>query len=63
MPMALWYCENIGNSAVPYVLLALPLAGAYLYGQKKARLAWILIGTWVVVQMAMSATTSFNCVG
>ncbi|MBY6241195.1 hypothetical protein [Methylosinus sp. Sm6] len=63
MPTAIWYCENIGNSTLPYVLLTLPLAGAYLYGQKKQRLAWILIGAWVVLEIAMTTTTSIYCVG
>lgn len=58
MPMALWYCETIGNSIAPYVLLALPLGGAYLYGQNQKRVAWILIGVWAVVQMAMSGLSS-----
>jgi hypothetical protein len=61
MPTALWYCENIGNSALPYVLLALPLGGAYLYGQKKTRLAWILIGVWAVVQTIVSGVTGMTC--
>jgi hypothetical protein len=60
--MALWYCENIGNSILPYVLLAMPLGGAYLYGQKKARLAWILIGVWAVLQIGITTLTGFSCV-
>ena len=48
MSIALWYCDNIGTSIVPYVLLALPLGGAYLYGQKQTRRAWMLIASWVV---------------
>lgn len=63
MPTALWYCENIGNSILPYLLLALPLGGAYLYGQKQRRIAWILIGSWAVLQMALSGVTSLNCMG
>jgi hypothetical protein len=63
MPTALWYCENIGNSILPYLLLALPLGGAYLYGQKQKRIAWILIGSWAVLQLALSGVTSLNCMG
>lgn len=63
MPTALWYCENIGNSILPYTLLALPLVGAYLYGQKKTRVAWIVIGVWAVAQIAISGLTNANCGG
>jgi hypothetical protein len=61
MPIASWYCEYIGTSIVPYALLALPLGGAYLYGQKQTRLAWILIAAWVVLQLAMSLVNNFTC--
>jgi hypothetical protein len=63
MPTELWYCDYIGNSIVPFVLLALPLGGAYLYGQKQQRIAWILIGSWAVLQMGLSGFTSLNCMG
>lgn len=62
MPSALWYCQNIGNSVWPFVLLALPLGGAYFYGQNQKRRAWILIGVWAVVQTVISALTNMNCV-
>lgn len=61
MPSAVWYCENIGNSVWPYVMLALPLGGAYLYGRNQKRVAWILIGVWVVVQGVISHLTNLNC--
>jgi hypothetical protein len=63
MPTAMWFCDNIGNSALPYVLLAMPIGGAYLYGQKKTRIAWILIGVWVVAQVIISGLTNANCIG
>ncbi len=52
--LELWYCDNITSGPWPFALLALPLAGAYLYGQKKQQLAWILIGVWIPIQLAMS---------
>lgn len=63
MPTALWYCENVGNSMLPYVLLAMPIGGAYLYGQSKKRIAWILIGVWALAQIVISGLTNANCVG
>ncbi|CAN2532630.1 MAG TPA: hypothetical protein VIF40_17575 [Methylosinus sp.] len=63
MPTALWFCDNIGNSALPYVLLAMPIIGAYLYGQKRTRVAWILISVWVVTQVIISGLTNANCGG
>ena len=48
---------------LPYTLLALPIVGAYLYGQKKTRVAWILIGVWAVAQVVISGLTNANCGG
>jgi hypothetical protein len=58
MPTVMWYCETVGNSIAPYLLLALPLCGAYLYGQNQKRTAWILIAIWAVTQMAMSGLSA-----
>jgi len=38
----------------PFLLLLLPLVGAYLYGRQKQRLGWMLIGAWVAIQVPMS---------
>jgi uncharacterized membrane protein YccC len=62
MPIALWYCETISDSIAPFILLALPLGGAYLYGQKQTRMAWILIAIWAVLQMGMSGLSA-SCPG
>ena len=60
-----WYCEHIVSGPWPFVLLILPLVGAYLYGQSKQRLAWMLIGAWVVIQVPMSFVNNIlvNCHG
>ena len=49
-----WYCEQIVAGPWPFVLLLIPLAGAYFYGQAKHKLAWILIGAWIAIQIPMS---------
>jgi len=60
-----WYCEQIAGGPWPFVLLLLPLAGAYVYGQSKHKLAWILIGVWLVIQIPISFVTNLlvNCSG
>jgi hypothetical protein len=50
----IWYCDNIVSGPWPYLLLLLPLAGAYLYGQNKHRLAWYFIGAWIPLQIGIS---------
>jgi hypothetical protein len=57
-----WYCDTIANSGWQYILLALPLGGAYYYGQNQKRLAWILIGAWAVVQTIVSSS-NLSCLG
>ncbi len=52
--LELWYCDNIVSGPWPFALLALPLAGAYFYGQSQRKLGWILIGIWIPIQVAMS---------
>ncbi len=49
-----WYCEHIVDGPWPFVLLALPLLGAYFYGQKKRKRGLILIGVWVPLQLAFA---------
>lgn len=58
-----WYCDHVVAGPWPFALLALPLAGAYFYGQKKQRLAWILIGIWIPIQILMSFVNNMvvNC--
>lgn len=69
MPNVEWFCQNLGNySFVPYVLLAMPIGGAYLYGRKSTernykKIAWILIGAWAFIQLNLSFMTNTNCVG
>ncbi len=55
----LWYCDTFVTQPWQFFLLLLPLAGAYLYGQNKHKVAWILIGSWVVIQVVSSALTNF----
>jgi hypothetical protein len=59
----LWYCDTFVNAPWQFFFLLLPLAGAYLYGRDKKKLAWTLIGAWVVVQVSFSALTNlvFAC--
>jgi hypothetical protein len=49
-----WYCENVVSGPWPFLLLLLPLVGSYYYGQNKRKLAWILIGVWIPIQLALS---------
>ena len=60
MPNAteLWYCDNIVSGPWPFLLLGLPLVGAYYYGRGKTKLAWILIGVWIPIQIALSFTNN-----
>ncbi len=55
----LWYCDNFVSQPWQFFFLALPLLGAYLYGREKHKIAWILIGIWVTVQVTISALTNF----
>jgi hypothetical protein len=59
----LWYCDTFVSTPWQFFFLLLPLIGAFLYGREKYRLAWILIGTWVFIQVTFSALTNlvFNC--
>ncbi len=59
----LWYCDTFVSTPWQFFFLILPLVGAFLYGREKYKLAWILIGTWVVIQVTFSALTNlvFNC--
>ncbi len=52
--LEIWYCDNITSGPWPFALLALPLAGAYFYGQHKQKLGWILIGVWIPIQLTLS---------
>ncbi len=58
-----FYCEHVTNGVLPYVLLVMPLAGAYLYGQRKKQIAWILILVWAGIQLATQGLSLFifNC--
>jgi|APFre7841882630_1041343.scaffolds.fasta_scaffold12745_3 hypothetical protein len=58
-PFATWYCENIGLGPLEYILLLVPLAGAYFYGQGKKKLAWTLILGWAAFHIALQALTLF----
>jgi hypothetical protein len=60
---ALWYCDNISNGIWAYFLLAAPLAGAYLYGQGKKKIAWILILGWAAIHLSNQGLSlfMFNC--
>jgi len=55
--LTLWYCDTFVNAPWQFFFLLLPLAGAYLYGRDKKKLAWILIGVWVFIQVGMSTLT------
>jgi len=58
-----WYCDKIVAGPWPFVLLLIPLAGAYFYGRGKRRLAWMLIGAWILLQVPMSFINNIivNC--
>ena len=60
-----WYCDKIVAGPWPFVLLLIPLAGAYFYGRGKQRLAWMLIGAWILLQVPMSFVNNIvvNCQG
>ncbi len=55
----LWYCDNFVAQPWQFFFLILPLVGAFLYGREQKKLAWILIGIWIVVQVSLSAMTNF----
>ncbi|KAF2991729.1 hypothetical protein OGR47_08535 [Methylocystis sp. MJC1] len=59
----LWYCDTFVAQPWQFFFLVLPLAGAFLYGRDQKKIAWILIGAWVVIQVTLSALTNFvfNC--
>jgi hypothetical protein len=61
--LQLWYCDTFVNTPWQFFFLLLPLAGAYFYGQDKKKLAWILIGVWVAMQVILSFLNNlvFNC--
>ena len=61
----LWFCDNIAVAlSWQFYFLAFPLAGAWLYGKDRKKLAWILIGGWMTLQITVSAFTNliFDCV-
>ncbi len=53
-----WYCDNIVAGPWPFLILLLPLAGAYFYGRKQTRRGWILIGVWLPIQLGLSFTNN-----
>jgi hypothetical protein len=55
----LWYCDTFVTQPWQFFFLLLPLAGAFLYGREQKKLAWILIGIWIVIQVTFSALTNF----
>ncbi|PPD43026.1 MAG: hypothetical protein CTY15_10995 [Methylocystis sp.] len=55
----LWYCDNFVGQPWLFFLLILPLVGAFLYGREQKKVAWILIGIWIVLQVGLSALTNF----
>jgi hypothetical protein len=55
----LWYCDTFVTQPWQFFFLLLPLVGAFLYGREKKKLAWILIGVWIVIQVTFSALTNF----
>jgi hypothetical protein len=54
------YCEYVGLGPFEYVLLLVPLAGAYFYGQGKKKMAWSLIIGWAAVHVLLQALTLFT---
>jgi hypothetical protein len=58
-----WYCEHIATGSWPFILLVVPLIGAYLYGQNKKKLGWILIAVWATLQISFSYANNMlvNC--
>ncbi|MGA9601143.1 MAG: hypothetical protein WBS22_12995 [Methylocystis sp.] len=63
--MEIWYCDQIVAGPWPFTLLLIPVFGAYFYGRGRHKLAWILIGAWMMVQFPMSFVNNFmvNCQG
>lgn len=59
----LWYCDNFVSQPWQFFLLIVPLAGAFFYGRQNYKLAWILIGSWLFVQLVFTTLTNlvFNC--
>jgi hypothetical protein len=62
--LQLWYCDTFINTPWQFVFLIVPLVGAWLYGRGKTKIAWILIGSWIAIQITLSALTNliFVCV-
>ena len=52
--LEVWYCDNIVAGPWPFLLLLLPLAGAYFYGRKQHRRGWMMIGVWIPIQLALT---------
>ena len=44
----LWYCDTFVSTPWQFYFLIVPLVGAFFYGRGKYKLAWSLIGFWVV---------------
>ena len=59
----LWYCDTFVSTPWQFYFLIVPLVGAFFYGREKYKLAWSLIGFWVVTQVIFSALTNlvFSC--
>ena len=59
----LWYCDTFVSTPWQFYFLIVPLVGAFFYGRGKYKLAWSLIGFWVVTQVIFSALTNlvFTC--
>jgi len=63
--LQLWYCDNIAVAqSYQFYFMTIPVIGAYLYGQGKTKIGWVLIGVWVAAQILLSALTNviFDCV-
>lgn len=60
----LWFCDTFVYTPWQFYFLVVPLIGAFLYGRGKHKIAWSLIGFWVVVQVGFSALSNllFSCV-
>jgi len=59
----IWFCDHVANGPWPFLLLGLPLVGAYLYGRQRQKLALILIGAWIAFQVPFmfAKTILFQC--
>lgn len=55
----LWYCDTFVAQPWQFFFLILPLIGAFLYGRDQKKMAWILIGSWIAVQVTISFMTNF----